>query len=60
VSIDKTNIWVETLFLIFAAINDENSFGSKNKWKTSIELKLQRRKAKSLGIYKFNVFCYMT
>jgi hypothetical protein len=28
--------------------------------KTSIELKLQRRKAKCLGIYKFNVLGYMT
>jgi len=32
-SIDKTYFWVETFFLIFAAINHENWFGSRNKWK---------------------------
>ncbi len=47
------------IFLIFAAINDENWFGFKNKWKTSTKLKLQRRKANCLGIYKFNVLWYM-
>jgi hypothetical protein len=60
VSIDKTCFWVETLFLIFATTKDENWFGSKKKWKTSIELKLQRRKANCLGVYKFNVLWYMT
>jgi hypothetical protein len=60
VSIDKTCFCTETCVLIFAAINDENWFGSKNKWKTSIELKLQRTKSNCLGIYKFNVLWYMT
>ncbi len=60
VPIDKTYFWVETFFIFFARFSDENWFGSKKKWKTSIELRLQRRKANCLGIYKFNVLWYMT